>query len=130
MEKNSTYVPPVELRSDSRLRVSVAIEVVKTDGAGRQVTERSFIEDVSDFGCRFSIAGPVAKGDIVTVRVLGSNRKPQNPEPPRQFEIMWVQLSGKHCTVGARIVSGQKMDKVKLAEENPPLPEDLPPKDP
>jgi PilZ domain len=129
-EKTKANLYPVEKRSDSRLRVSVPIEVVKTDAEGHQVTERSFIEDVSDFGCRFSISCAIAKGDILTVEVLELSRKPQSHEPPRQFEVMWVQRQSKNSAVGARIVSGQKMDKVKLAEGNPPLSESTQRRDP
>jgi hypothetical protein len=95
--------------------------VVKTDVEGRQVTERSFIEDVSDFGCRFSISGAIAKGDAVVVKVLGLDRRPLRNEPSRQFEIMWVQRKGNNSTVGGRMVNGPNMDKAKLAAENSPL---------
>jgi hypothetical protein len=122
-EKNSAKLNSVDQRSDRRLRVSAPIEVVKTDLEGKQFTERTLIEDVSDFGCRFSISGAIAKGATVTVNVLGANCKPLSNESPRQFEIMWVQRRGQNSTVGARLVSGQKMDKVKLAEQNPALPD-------
>ena len=118
-EKTSSNLRTAELRSDTRLRVSVPVEVAKAGVDGRQVTERTCIQDVSDFGCRFSVSFVIAKGDIVTLKILAVNATVLAHEQPRQFEIMWAQRNGKTTTVGARMIGGQKMDKAKLAEENP-----------
>ncbi len=123
----------VEQRSDSRIRVSVPIEVIRTDREGRTVTEQTSIEDVSDFGCRFSIRGTVERGDVVAVNVLGSDLRPLRNEPSRRFEVMWVQRDAKLSIVGARVLEGPKLDKVKLAEEsrkNPQHPVSPEPVDP
>lgn len=130
--KSGANVNFVEQRSDSRIRVSAPIEVIQTDREGRAVTEQSCIEDVSDFGCRFSIRGAVERGDLVTVNLLGADHKPLRNEPPRRFEVMWVQRDAKLSIVGARVLEGQKLDKVKLAEESwkdPQHPESLERKD-
>jgi len=105
-------------RAERRILVHVPVEVTEVDGKGNPFTERTFIEDVSDFGCRFSTRGPVQQGDTVSVKLLGPSGRNLPGEEPRLFEIMWVARKERCYTVGARRLQGEKLTNVKFLPEN------------
>ena len=118
-EKSNPGVFLVERRrAERRILVHVPIEVTKVDGEGHPFMERTFIEDVSDFGCRFSIRGPVLQGDKVTVKLLGPDGNSVRGEEPRLYEIMWVAQNDRTFTVGARLRQGEKLANVQSLPEN------------
>jgi hypothetical protein len=117
-EKSASNLNTIERRVDKRILVHVPVEVTELDGEGHQITERTFIEDVSDFGCRFSTRGPVQQGDTISVKVLGPGGKNLPDEEPRLFEIMWVARKERSFTVGARLLQGEKLANVKFPPEN------------
>jgi len=105
-------------RAEPRILVHVPVEVTKVGGEGQPFTERTFIEDVSDFGCRFSIRVPVQQGDKVTVKPMGPGGNSLRDEEPRLFEVMWVARNDRTFTVGVRLVQGEKLTNVKPLQEN------------
>ena len=117
-EKSNSNLHVVERRAERRILVNVPVEVTEIDGEGHQTTERTFIEDVSDFGCRFSTRGRVQQGDTVSVRLLGANGHSLPDEKPRLYEIMWVARNQNSCTVGARVLQGDKLANIKFPPEN------------
>ena len=120
-EKSNPGVFLVERRrAERRILVHVPVEVTEVDGEGHAFTERTFIEDVSDFGCRFSTRGPVQKGDTVAVKILGSNGKALPDEESRFYEIMWVAPNSHGFTVGARLHQGEKLASVMHPPEPRP----------
>lgn len=121
-EKSSPGVFLVDRRrAERRILVNVPVEVTEVDGKGHPFTERTFIEDVSDFGCRFSTRGPVQQGDTISVKVLGPGGKAAPDEEPRLFEVMWVARKEHGSTVGARLLQGKKMnDMNSLAGDGGP----------
>jgi hypothetical protein len=90
------------------------VEITAADRAGRVFTEHTFIEDVSDFGCRFSLRCPVQQGDTVAVKPLGSNGKNSLDEKPQLFEVMWIAPKTSCSTIGARLLQGEKLANVKF----------------
>jgi len=117
-EKSTPKLHLVEHRAERRILVYVPVEVTEIDSEGRPVTERTFIEDVSDFGCRFSTRGPVKQGDTVAVKLLGNNGNTLPDEGPRLYEIMWVARKQNGSTVGARVLQGEKLASTKFPPEN------------
>ena len=116
-EKSTTNLYSVEKRTSSRILVHVPIEVTGRDNNGNAITERTFIEDVSDFGCRFSIVGPVQKGETVALKLLGPNGRPLPDEEPRLYEIMWVAKNDRNTTLGARLLQGENLAATGLPPE-------------
>jgi hypothetical protein len=113
-EKSNPGVFLVERRrAERRILVHVPVEVAEVDGEGHAFTERTFIEDVSDFGCRFSTRGPVQQGDTVSVKVLGPGGKAFPDEEPRLYEVMWVARKEHGSTIGARLLQGEKLTNLK-----------------
>ena len=106
-----------ERRRDARIVVNVPVEITRTDEPGHEFTERTFVEDVSDFGCRFLIRGTVKKGDTVAIRLLTQDGKSLSDEPVKHFEVMWVARRGSILAVGAQICRGEKLDKTRLLHE-------------
>ena len=116
-EKSTPNLYLIEKRVSRRILVHVPIEVTETDGQGHNITERTFIEDVSDFGCRFSIVGPVHQGETIALKLLGANGKPLPDEEPRRYEIMWVAKNDRNSTVGARLLRGEKLTATNFPPE-------------
>jgi hypothetical protein len=116
-EKSTSNLHLIEKRAERRILVHVPVEVTEIDSKGRHITERTFIEDVSDFGCRFSTRGPVQQGDTVAMRILGPNGKQLLDEESRLYEIMWVARKEHGSTVGARVLQGEKLANVKFPLE-------------
>ncbi len=83
--------------------------------------ERTYVENVSDFGCRFSIRGPIKKGDTVAVQLLAEDGQSLSDEPAKFFEVKWVGHRTSSMLVGARILSGEKLSKARLLH-NPSSP--------
>jgi PilZ domain-containing protein len=117
-EKSTSNLYLIEHRAERRIAVHVPVEVTEIDGEGHNITERTFIEDVSDFGCRFSTRGPVQKGDTVAVKILGRHGNNVPGEEPRLYEIMWVARKEQGSTVGARLLLGEKLASTKFPPEN------------
>lgn len=111
-------------RAEKRVLVNVAIEVSFHAENGNEVTERTFIEDVSDFGCRFTTRTAAHQGDTVTLKFAGQAGRKLQDEEPRHYQIMWVAPHGRGSTVGARLVTGEKpleVDAVTAASSTTPL---------
>lgn len=95
-------------RAEKRMLVNVSVEVTFETGEGNPVTERTFIEDVSDLGCRFTTRAPAHQGATVSIRFVGPAGRRMPDEEPRHYQIMWVAPHGRGSTVGARLVKGEK----------------------
>jgi len=116
-EKSETTLLGIEKRLEKRILVNVPVEVTEIDSQGREFKERTFIEDVSDFGCRFSTRGPVQQGDTVSVKLLGPHGRDVPDEQPHLYEIMWVARKQTGSTVGARELQGEKLANIKFPPE-------------
>jgi PilZ domain len=104
-------------KSGRRIVVHLPVSVTKVGSEGHQVTERTYIEDVSDFGCRFTTRGPLRQGETVSMELLGPDGKKLPDEDARLFEIMWVAPKPHRCAVGARVLHGDKLAAVKLPRD-------------
>ncbi len=104
----------VDRRIARRILVHVPVEITKIDGEGDLATEHSYIEDVSDFGCRFSARGSVHQGDTIAIKVLGSHGDDLPGEEARFYEVMWVAPKGRDSTVGAQALQGEKLANLKF----------------
>jgi hypothetical protein len=105
-------------RAERRILTDVPIQLTQVDAGGHPVKEKTFIEDVSDFGCRFSTRRTIRQGETVAVRILGARGDVLSDEEPRYYEIMWVAPKGNGFTVGARMLQGEKLANVKFPAEN------------
>ena len=117
-EKSNPNLHLIERRVDRRILANAPVEITELDEEGHLITERTFIEDVSDFGCRFSTRGAVQQGDIVSVKLLGPLGRAIPDEEARLFEIMWVARTERSSTVGARVLQGEKLANAKFPSEN------------
>jgi hypothetical protein len=117
-EENSTSSGHlIEHRVGKRLVAHVPVEITEIDGEGKQKIEQTFIEDVSDFGCRFSTRWPVQQGDTVALKILGPHGNKLPGEERRFYEIMWVARNEHRYTAGARQLQGEKLANVKFPPE-------------
>lgn len=105
-------------RAEPRILVNVPVVVSKVDGGGDAFSERTFIEDVSDFGCRFTTRNPLQKGDSVSVKPLGHGGSSLPDDEARLYEVMWVARKEHSYTVGARLLQGEKLAAIKFSQDN------------
>lgn len=117
-EKSTSTLHLIERRTERRILVNVAVEVTELDAQGHPFSERTFIEDVSDLGCRFSTRGAVHQGDTIAMKILGPNGASLPDEQPRYYEIMWVAPKKQGSTVGARVIQGEKLANLKFPPQN------------
>jgi hypothetical protein len=117
-QKSTSILHLIERRTEGRILVHVPVEVTEMDGQGVPFVDRTFIEDVSDFGCRFSTRGPVKKGDTVAVKILGRYGNNLADEEPHLYEIMWVAARDHGSTVGARLREGEKPASANIPEKD------------
>lgn len=103
-------------RAERRVLVNLSVEVTFETAEGNQVTERTFIEDVSDLGCRFTTRAPAHQGDMVSLRFVGPAGRRMPEEEARHYKIMWVEPHGRSSTVGARLVNGEKPVEVEATK--------------
>ena len=113
-EKSNPNLFIVEQRAERRILVHVPVEITEIDGEGHNIKERTFIEDVSDFGCRFSTRGIVRQGQTIALKILGSHGNILSDEEPRFYEVMWVAPKERGFTVGARMLQREKLANVKF----------------
>jgi hypothetical protein len=104
-------------REEKRILVNVPVEVTIVNGAGAEFTDRTFIEDVSDLGCRFTTRGLAQPGDTVSLKLAGPRGKNLPNEEPRLYKIMWVARNEHSSTVGARLVKGEKLASIDSSAE-------------
>jgi hypothetical protein len=113
-EKINTNLHVVDRRAHKRILVDIPVEVTVVDSQGHLLAEHSFIEDVSDFGCRFSARVPVSKGDTVALKILGPHGILSPDEEPRYYEIMWVAPKDHGATMGGRLLDDEKLANLKF----------------
>lgn len=123
-DKEPTETSQRELRADARIIVNVPVEITTIYHKGSQIAERTYIEDVSDFGCRFTMRGAIQKGDTVAVRLLAQDGESLLDDPARIFEVMWIVRGASSVVAGARIIQGEKFATAKLSQksDDPGLP--------
>jgi hypothetical protein len=103
-------------RSERHVVANVSVEVTFETGEGKQSTERTFIEDVSDFGRRFTTKIRARQGDKVALRFVGWGGKIPPEEQAGYYEVMWVAPQTRGFTVGARLAQGEKPVEVDQLE--------------
>lgn len=97
-----------ERRSDQRLVLHSPVAITGIDEAGRQFTEQSRLENVSDKGCRFSIGRKIHPGAIPGIEPLGPSGEKYPDEYPRLFVVVWVGFTGGFFAIGNRcMVEGE-----------------------
>lgn len=106
--RNSQTFVAERRRAGPRIVVNMPVEVSRTS-PGPPLTEKTFIEDVSDFGCRFSTRGAIQQGDSISVKLLAPNGRLVQEEEPRVYEVMWVARKERSYTAGARLIRGEKL---------------------
>ena len=116
-QKSTSILHVIERRTERRILVNVPVEVTEMNGQGVPFVDRTFIEDVSDFGCRFSTRVPVKQGDTIALKILGRYGNKLPDEEPRLYEIMWVAGKDHSSTVGARLLQSEKLADAKFPPE-------------
>ena len=109
-----------EKRREERLSVKIAVEITGIDRAGHPLNEQTFVEDVTEHGCRFGARTRLQCGDIVTVKPLEPGMKILKREQPQLFEVVWAAYHSKGCTVGTRKVQSEKFATAEFPPPNCP----------
>ena len=107
-----------EKRREERLSVNIPVEITGIDRVGHLLNEQTFVEDVTEHGCRFGARTRLQCGDIVTVKPLEPGMKILKHEQPQWFEVVWAAYHRKGCTVGTRKVQGEKFATAEFPPPN------------
>lgn len=94
------------------------VEIMGIDRAGHLFSDRGFVKDVTDVGCRFDTRTQLQCGDIVAVKPLEPGEKVMTDQHSQLFEVMWAANHGTRCTVGARKLYGDKLADFKFPPPN------------
>ncbi len=90
-----------ERRRSKRVQLAFQIEVSGTETAGAKFQDLTTTEDINEHGCRFTLQRELARGDVITIRVV--NRSAGAPlENAQVFEIVWVDANVHGWCMGAR----------------------------
>lgn len=116
-EKSPSSLHVIERRVERRILVHVPVQVTEFDVKGQPITERTYIEDVSDFGCRFSTSRPFKNGETIAVKILGRFGNDLPEEDARLYEVMWVAPKDRGFAVGARLLEGEKLAKAGFSPD-------------
>jgi len=108
-EKQTSTLHLIEKRTEKRVLVNVPVEVTALDEVGKPIAERSFLEDVSDLGCRLTTHGPMKQGDTIALKILNRDGNDLPGCEQLLYEIMWVAPKVRGQTVGARLLQGEKL---------------------
>ncbi|MGH9678938.1 MAG: hypothetical protein ACRD4Y_03225, partial [Candidatus Acidiferrales bacterium] len=85
------------------------VEIANLQAGERPAAERTVIEDVGDFGCRFSLRGPVQPGDVLALTLLARDGTSPLDLPVKIFEVIWVEQGAEKWSVGARAYEGERL---------------------
>lgn len=103
-------------RSDTRLVLHSPVAVTGIDEAGRQFTEQSRLENVSDQGCCFSIEREIPRAAIVSIEPLGPDGERFPDEYARLFVVIWVEYRNGRFSAGTRCLVERE-----LSDESSPF---------
>ena len=120
VEANNKQIETIQhkRRTDVRIAVNVPVEITTIYHKGDPITERTIIEDVSDFGCHFTMKGAIRKGDTVSVRLLSQDGQILLDEPAKLFEVMWIARGPEIVVAGARILGDERFDKARFVQNS------------
>jgi hypothetical protein len=118
LDDKSVGIDSVDRRMDARMVVNAPVEIMTIRNGREQTSERIFIEDVSDYGCRFSMRGPIEQGDAIAIKLLAEDETNLLDAPTKFFEVIWVLPGTGTSTVGARVLQGKELAKYDPFQEN------------
>jgi hypothetical protein len=87
-------------RLDARYRVSIPIEVSGIIG-DHVFHERTQTNDVSNWGCSFSVSVKLRRHDIVLLRVVENKEFPAQLHKRSMFQVLHSRRAGQSWTIGA-----------------------------
>jgi hypothetical protein len=108
-EKQTSILHLIEKRTEKRVQTNVPVEITALDADGKPLTERSFLEDVSDLGCRLTTHGPMKQGDTIALKILNRDGNELPGCDQLLYEIMWVAPKTRGQAVGARLLQGERL---------------------
>lgn len=118
LDKQSELINSERRQEVRQIVNDLPIEITGIDSRGHLFTERALVRDVTERGCRFDIRIPVRCGDILVLKPLLPGEKVLSDEHSQLFDVMWTANHGSSCTVGARILQGEKLENVKFPPPN------------
>jgi|SRR5579872_2722636 len=119
VKEETTGLPDLvnsERRSEERISMSdIPVEISGTDRTGHFFSERAFLKDVSDLGCRFEMRTQLSCGNIISVKPVVPSEKFMTDGQALLLEVMWAAIHRTGCTVGTRKLQGKKLEHAKFS---------------
>lgn len=103
-------------RQESRLALSVPIEVSGFDANGKFLTETTRTIDVSKSGCGFALKHRVERGGIIAIKVVGKNGKQLAAHTPLLYQVARANAEGPRWITGAAKLQAESLWSLAFSE--------------
>ena len=107
-------------RQHKRVMLAFPVEVSGFDVERRMFCERTTTQDISLSGCRFTLKTPIARGDVVAIRLMGRGQKDAPPGRSLLFSVIWVARENDGWMAGALMLQQEKFWHVEFPDRNNP----------
>ncbi len=109
-------------RRGKRVQLTYPIEISGFDHSGRLFSEKTKTQDISETGCRFVLRTPLARGDVVAIKIVSQSDEALPSTKALLFQIAWVRRQGDGWMAGALKLQPDKLWRVAFPPNNLPDP--------
>jgi len=112
-----------ERRRTERMAISYRIEVCGCEPKGTAFLDETTTIDVNEHGCKFDLAHPINRGDLVTIRHIPQEVTATAQSERVPFQVVWAEVCENGWTVGAMKLQDKSIWPMKFpahsASKNP-----------
>jgi hypothetical protein len=103
-----------ERRRTERIAVSYRIEVCGCEPKGATFLDETTTIDVNEDGCKFDLAHPINRGDLLTIRHIPQEATATGQSERVPFQVVWAEVCENGWTVGAMKLQDKSIWPVKF----------------
>jgi len=100
-QSNRNSEAGAERRRTERMAISYRIEVCGCEPKGTTFLDETTTIDVNEDGCKFDLAHPINRGDLLTIRHIPQGEAATVASERVPFQVVWAEVCENGWTVGA-----------------------------
>jgi hypothetical protein len=100
-QTNSNTESGADRRRTERKEISYRIEVCGCEPKGTTFLDETTTIDVNEHGCKFDLAHPINRGDLLTIRHIPQEETATIQTERVPFQVVWAEVCENGWTVGA-----------------------------
>ncbi len=104
-------------RQESRLALSMPIEVTGFDIDGKFFTETTRTIDVSKSGCGFALRHHVDRGGIIAIKIVAKNGRQLAAHKPLLYQVARSNSEGPRWITGAAKLQSESLWSLAFSDE-------------